>query len=399
MSTRRRSAIRVLGVMTGTSCDGLDAACIEIDGTGWAPLWGDSRPYPPRLRHEVLALQEPGNKIGAYSWLELHRRLGEWYGREIQAMLTQKRRHGELPDVIANHGQTIAHFPASGHRGSTLQMGDPTRIAYATGLTVVSNFREGDMAAGGQGAPLVPLFHRLLAHSLGKPSAGISIHNIGGISNLTYIGPKGRVLAFDTGPGNIWIDAAAQIVSRGRLKMDLDGRFASQAEPDRKAVERLLKHAYFSRAAPKSTGRDEFVFDLLLKATPFRDASLVATATAVTVESIGRSYEQTVIRKRLPLKHIFLCGGGARNPALMSGIQARLPDVAVATVESLGLDSQMLEAQAFAFFGFLSLLGQPLGGSWTGARGFGPPGHVVPGGNWTEVLSKARALSPLFSSN
>ncbi|HAR41306.1 MAG TPA: anhydro-N-acetylmuramic acid kinase, partial [Bdellovibrionales bacterium] len=147
--------LHILGVMTGTSCDGLDAACISISKDGWTPLWSAARPYPSHLRKEVLDFQRPKSRVSAQEWLDLHRRLGEWYGRELKRIISKNG----VPDAIANHGQTIAHYPAKGHRGITLQMGEPTRIAHATGITVVSNFRDGDMAAGGQGAPLTPLFH------------------------------------------------------------------------------------------------------------------------------------------------------------------------------------------------------------------------------------------------
>jgi len=383
-----RPTLAVLGVMTGTSCDGLDAACISISKEGWSPLWSAARPYPAQLRKEVLEFQRPKSRVSAQEWLDLHRRLGEWYGRELKTIISKNG----TPDVIANHGQTIAHFPAKGRRGITLQMGEPTRIAHATGITVVSNFRDGDMAAGGQGAPLTPLFHRLLAQGIGN-IPGISIHNIGGISNLTYIGPNDFLLAFDTGPGNIWIDAATERATGGKNKFDKDGKLAFAGEIDWPAIERILKHPYFSKPAPKSTGRDDFPLTHFFKSTRAKGADLVATATALTVESIAQAYEKIILHRNLPLSTIYFCGGGAKNLAILAALTQRLPEIKISTLSQIGLDGQLIEAQAFAFYGFLSLLGQPLGGSWTGAGSFGPPGHIVPGKNWMKLAAKLNEIS------
>jgi anhydro-N-acetylmuramic acid kinase len=373
--------------MTGTSCDGLDAACVEIGPKGWKPLWSASVSYPKALREKALRFQQPDTRLPIRDWLAFDSELGNWYGEVLRKMIRAPKvpaRH--RPDVIANHGQTLAHFPMLGKQSATLQSGDPTRIAAATGLTVVSHFRQGDMAAGGQGAPLVPLFHRMMAEKLGGKSTGISIHNIGGISNLTYIGPK-TTLAFDTGPGNIWIDNAAEIATQGRLKMDVNGRLAAQGSADLSALASILCHPYFAKKAPKSTGRDDFPFSLLLSLTACRDSSLVATATAVTVESIALSYEESILNRRLPLSKVYLCGGGARNPVLVDWLAQRLPQIEITTLTSAGFDPQLTEAQAFAYFGYLSLLGKPLGGDWTGAKGFAPAGHIIPGLNWKKVAA------------
>jgi anhydro-N-acetylmuramic acid kinase len=361
---------------------------LEIDASGWAPAWEASVPYPRALRERVLTIQTPGAERGLETLLELDRDLGEWYGTTLAKILRSKRRPA---DVIANHGQTVAHHPAPDGMGVTLQLGDPTRIARATGLTVIAEFRKGDMAAGGEGAPLLPLFHKLLSAHLDRLGQGLSIHNLGGISNLTYIAPKGSpqdVLAFDTGPANIWIDAAAELATAGRKKIDEDGKLAARGKIDIPGVRRALNHPYFKKQVPKSTGRDDFPFELLLAATRARGADLVATATAVTVESIGLAYEAWIIGKRRPLGAILLCGGGARNPVLVGWLQDRLSGVPVEPIESVGLSGKVIEAQGFALFGYLALNGKPLGGSWTGVKEFGPPAHIVPGKNWSAVLEK-----------
>ncbi|MFL5815262.1 MAG: anhydro-N-acetylmuramic acid kinase [Bdellovibrionia bacterium] len=378
------TSIRILGVMTGTSCDGLDAACISIDPDGWEPMWSATAPYPAALRKRVLDAQKPGTKLTSRDWLALERDLGEWYASALSTII-KKRPADQRPDVIANHGQTVAHFPASKRQGMTWQLGDPTRIARATGLTVISGFRNGDMAAGGEGAPLAPGFHLLLASVLDPTKLGIAIHNIGGISNLTYVGPE--VIAFDTGPGNCWMDAATELATKGKLKFDRGGKLARQGTVDASAVDATMKNAFFKKAPPKSTGRDDFPFELFKSKTKAKGADLVATATAVTAESIAHAYENFILKKRLPLKAIYITGGGAKNPALMDGLKNYLAPIQVSTLEDAGFDPQLVEAQAFAYFGFLSLLGQPLGGSWTGAQGFGPPGQITPGENWVEVVA------------
>lgn len=378
----RFTSIKILGAMTGTSCDGLDAACISVDPNGWQPLWSASTPYPKTLRERVLTAQKPGAKLSSQDWLALQRDLGEWYGEAFALMIRKKG--DETPDLIANHGQTIAHFPRPKRQGMTLQLGDPTRIARATGLTVISQFRDGDMAAGGQGAPLAPGFHLLLASHLDPTGLGIAIHNIGGISNFTYVGKN--VIAFDTGPGNVWIDAATELATQGRSKFDRDGRLARQGKVDSRAVDAVLKNPFFKKAPPKSTGRDDFPFELLKSKTRARGADLVATATAVTVESIAEAYEKFILEKKLPLHAIYVSGGGAKNLALLNGLKNYLSPIHVRTLEEAQLDPQLIEAQAFAYFGFLTLLGRPLGGTWTGAQGFAPAGHIVPGENWVGLI-------------
>ncbi len=377
--------IRVLGCMTGTSCDALDAACLEFDETGhFEPLWEASRPYPKSLRDRVLKLQKPGTKESLKTWFELNRDLGAWYAKTLAEIIGKESKGAKRPHIIANHGQTIGHFPAKASKGFTCQFGDSTRIAQQTGITVVSSFREGDMAAGGQGAPLVPMFHHMLSKQLG--GSGIAIHNIGGISNLTYIGPREQVIAFDTGPGNLWIDAATELATRGKMKFDRGGKLALSADLDWTAVQKVLNGKYFKQKPPKSTGRDDFPFSLLKSKTKTKGAELVATATWVTIESIARAYEEFILDQALPLHTVFICGGGANNLAIIEGLRARIPAIEFASLEEAGLDPQYIEAQAFAVFGWLALQGKPVGGVWTGATGFGPPAHIIPGANWSEVL-------------
>ncbi len=393
--------IRVLGVMTGTSCDGLDAVCIAISESGWRMLWDASRSYPSSLRKKVLTLQRTGSRFTLKELLIADRELGSWYGRTIQSLL-QRLPSSQVPHVIANHGQTVAHHPpAAGVPGVTLQLGDPTRISTSTGLTVVCAFREGDQAAGGQGAPLVPVFHALLAHAKGLPRPGTAIHNLGGISNMTYLSGAGRILAFDTGPGNLWIDDAMRKATNGRKQFDREGEMARahRREVDPTEIDRILRLPFFAKPPPKSTGRDDFPFQLLLSLSHARGGGLVATATEITARSIANAYSRWVLAKGLPLQRVILCGGGARNRFLRERIEwhlhARTPRLSAAVEvtpsETVGIPSQRVEAQAFAILGYRALVGLPLGGSWTGARGFGPPAKIVPGANWAKVVGRIGA--------
>jgi len=377
--------MKILGVMTGTSCDGLDAACLEVKLNKWKTLWTASAPYSQELRKRVLEFQLPNQVRSIQQWLELDRDLGSWYGSTLNKLIQKNK---PIPDVIANHGQTLAHFPKEGAQGTTLQLGDGSRIAAATGLTVVHQFRKGDMAAGGQGAPLVPLFHELLAQKLRPRKVGLAIHNIGGISNLTYIGPKRHLMAFDTGPGNIWIDAAVSKVTQGKSQIDWGGKLAEKGSIDEKAVTQVLNHPFFQKQPPKATGRDDFPFEFFSSKTQATGNSLVATATQITVESIGLSYENWILKKGLPLVEILICGGGAKNRTLLNQLKKRLPEIQISSLSDWGFDSQAIEAQAFSLFGFHSLHGKPLGGTWTGASCFGPPGFLIPGKNWKNVMKK-----------
>jgi anhydro-N-acetylmuramic acid kinase len=369
--------MKVAGIMTGTSCDGLDIACLKLSRDSWKSLWARSAPFPAALRKRVLECQLRSAKLSPREFGELHRDIGVWTANSV-ARILKSVSGAEQPDAIANHGQTVAHFPASRRMGFTLQLGDPTRIALATGLTVISNFRDGDMAAGGEGAPLAPRFHKCLAQRISKTP--IAFHNLGGISNLTYI-DKTATLAFDSGPGNAWIDAASELVAKKRF--DQNGRIAARGKVDSGAVEKILAIEYFRRRPPKSTGRDDFPFSLLLEATRARNENLVATATAITLESIARAYEKFVPRS---LKAIYFCGGGARNTFLLASLRSRLSGVEIKTVDEIGFDLRCLEAQAFAYFGYLSLCGEALGGAWTGVDRWAPPGHITPGRNWGKIV-------------
>jgi anhydro-N-acetylmuramic acid kinase len=378
--------ITIAGVMTGTSCDGIDIAAIEFDPESWTPKWEASLPYPAKLRDRVFKLQKPGAKTTIEEIFAIDAEIGDWIGETITTLI-EDLSADERPSAVAIHGQTVAHHPKRKPLGFTVQLGDPTRVAEKSGRTVISHFRQGDMAAEGEGAPLVPLYHYLLSSVLPGGPEGISIHNLGGISNFTYIDPRGAILACDTGPANVWIDAAIERVSKGKKKFDDSGKTALSGKVDVGTVKKLLKHPFLKRAAPKSTGRDDFPPELFFKtATKPKGADLVATATAFTVESIAQAYERFILNERRALSVVYLCGGGAKNEAIRFWLADRLPGIEIRTMEEQGFDSRYIEAQAFAFLGYRSLLGLQVGGRWTGANRFGPPGQITPGRNWMDVL-------------
>jgi anhydro-N-acetylmuramic acid kinase len=396
--------------MTGTSCDAIDISIIAFSaghGQGerlrWRVLSNDSASYPADLRKAVLAVQSPGTRVTLQQLLGLERQVGTTIGKAVARVL--KNTDAPTLDAVAIHGQTIAHHPApsceKGVGGLTLQIGSPEAVALATGSTVISHFRDGDIIVGGQGAPLVPRFHRdwVLNHlGPGALRRGIAIHNIGGMSNLTYLGPKDCVLAFDSGPGNAWIDEAARHATHGRKNYDQNGKMAATAEPDRLIVSRLLRDPFLRKRPPKSTGRDDFPFEKVVSAfgkTCPSSAVLVSTATEFTAASIEDAYLRYIFKKGHPLSKILVCGGGALNPELMRRIRQRMYRHGVA-VETLGqhpsasmdADPQFIEAQAFALFGMRCLQGVPIGGSWTGAKSYAPPGRITPGLNFKTLLSK-----------
>jgi anhydro-N-acetylmuramic acid kinase len=378
--------LRILGTMTGTSCDGLDLSCLSFNNKKWAILWEKSLPYSKSLRNRVIELQTPGSNTTLKTLKTLDRDLGDFYGASIIKHL-KRVPNSMRPHVIGNHGQTVFHCPEKFRKGTTLQLGDPSRIAFHTGLTIVSNFRDGDMAAGGEGAPLVPLYHKSMAEFLrSTPKSPISIHNIGGISNFTYLGNKGEILAFDTGPGNIWIDASVQDLTKGLKAFDKSGKIALSGHVNAPVLEKLMKHPYLKLRPPKSTGRDDFTYELFRKHFNFINPDAIRTATEYTAETIAYSYRNWVPLRKDEKLPVFFCGGGVKNHFLISEISRRLPMIEIKNLSDYGFNSQFIESQAFSYFSHLALQGKSLGGPWTGAQNDAPTAHLSPGKNWSTLL-------------
>ena len=380
--------MRVLGMMSGTSLDGVDAALLEVGGAtpatfSWRLLGFHSESYPPEERDSIRRVIESG---GAAKLACLHAVLGERFAR---CALAACARAGVEPGSVAaigSHGQTVWHDPPSGDaRGATLQLGDPATIAEITGIPVVSDFRTRDVAAGGHGAPLVPWPDRLLFSAPDGPRA---LQNLGGMANVTWLpaaSAREPVLAFDTGPGVALIDTAAELATDGRRTFDADGRLAATGEVDEDLLERLLRHPFLHRPPPKSTGREvfgtEFVRSLAERRAPRtrRDwGGLVATLTAFTAASVAEAYRRWVLPRGV--SEVLLAGGGALNPVLAGMIADRLAPVPVRDLSVLGLDPEAREAACFAVLAWAHLRGLPANApKATGASGARVLGSLTPG--------------------
>jgi len=380
--------VRVIGLMSGTSLDGVDAALVEVEGRGTEDvrirvLHALTLPYSDARRGAIHDAILAGT---AEALCGVHAELGEWLAEAALAVCAAASVDVATVDAIGSHGQTVWHRPpAEGRRGATLQLGDPATIAERTGRPVVADFRSRDVAAGGQGAPLVPWTDQLL---FSLPDRARALQNLGGIGNVTRVPPRGSaepVFAFDTGPGNALIDAAVEIATGGRHRFDRDGRLAARGRVDAALLEELLRHPYFAAEPPKSTGREEFgrpFVERLVEATqPEGDQDwmdLVATLTELTARTVADAYRRWVLPGGVD--EVVLTGGGARNPVLADRIRALLHPLPVLDGAALGIDPDAKEAVAFALLAWAHLRGIPANlPSATGAAGRRVLGSLTPG--------------------
>jgi anhydro-N-acetylmuramic acid kinase len=376
---KSRRARYYVGLMSGTSADGIDAVVARISGTGRglrAEVRAHAhRNFPASPRQHILHVCLRGTVAEI---CELNFLLGEHFARTALAVI---RKAGLKPRDIAaigSHGQTIHHLP-NAKIPSTLQIGEPAVIAERTGITTVADFRVRDMAAGGQGAPLVPYADWALFTDEQRPRI---IQNIGGIANFTFLPPRAglnNVFAVDTGPGNMLIDAVVTELSRGRQSFDRDGRWGAKGRASEKLLAACMAHPYIRRRPPKTTGREEFGesfarwFLAKARRTRLADVDIVATATAFTAASIADAYERFAFPKLEP-KNIFklqviLGGGGARNRTLRRMLEERIDVGELLTHEDFGIADSAKEALAFAILAHETLLGKPSNvPSVTGAR-------------------------------
>ncbi|MEX2584508.1 MAG: anhydro-N-acetylmuramic acid kinase [Gemmatimonadota bacterium] len=378
----------IVGLMTGTSLDGVDAALVEVHGAtladlDWRLIRSTTTPYPESRREEIHRSIVAGD---AASLCALDAELGEWLAEAVREVC---RVAGvDLGDigVIGSHGQTVWHSPpADGRRGSTLQLGCAATIAERTGAPVVSDFRSRDVAAGGHGAPLVPWIDRALFAAPGRVRA---LQNLGGIGNVTRVPAEDStdaVLAFDTGPGNALIDAVVTIASAGRLSYDRDGVLAARGKVDARLLEELLRHPFFAVEPPKSTGREAFgrpMVERLVEAIqPEGDSDwldLTATLTELTARSIADAYRRWLVP--LGLDEVIVTGGGALNPTLMGRIGALLDPIPLVDCSILGIRPTEKEALAFAMLAWAHINGIPANvPEATGAAGPRILGSYTPG--------------------
>ncbi|MEC3976328.1 anhydro-N-acetylmuramic acid kinase [Amycolatopsis sp. H20-H5] len=379
MTVRRSDEIRVVGLISGTSLDGIDVAAAGLsveDGTVLLrPLGHLELPYPDELRADLLAALPP-NPCTAERLTKLDTQVGQAFA-EAAAHGVRELAGGDA-DLIASLGQTVFHWVENGVARGTLQVGQPAWIAERTGLPVVADLRSRDVAAGGHGAPLAStldaLWLRNLADESGHAVAGL---NIGGIANITVVPPEGEVVAYDTGPGNALLDVAAARVTGGTQRSDLDGRLAALGTVRPELLARLLADAYYAAQPPKSTGKEVFHGGYLDSATTGLTLSgedLLATLTELTAVSIARECV------RHDVVTVVVSGGGADNPSLMAALARNLPDTALKTSDDLGLPRAGKEAYLTALLGWLTLSG--VSGNVptaTGARGPRVLGSISPG--------------------
>ena len=348
--------MRVIGLMSGTSLDGIDAALVDIDGTTresitWRIEHFITRPYTIDERERIHDAIVRGD---AARLCRLHADLGELFAEAALAVCAAARVAPADVDLIGSHGQTVWHDPpADGRRGATLQLTDAATIAERTGIDVVSDFRTRDVAAGGEGAPLVPWVDRTL---FALPDRTRVLLNIGGIANLTRVPRRGSsepLLAFDTGPGNALIDAAVELATDGGESYDRGGARGARGAIDGALLESLLDDEYLRRAPPRSTGRERYgrpFVDGIVAERPPRDGAgwdtLIATLTAFTAESIARALREHVLPRGVD--ELVVTGGGALNGCLMAMLRERLGDVVFVDASALGVDPEAKEALAFA---------------------------------------------------
>jgi anhydro-N-acetylmuramic acid kinase len=358
--------MRVIGLISGTSADGVDGVMADIDGEGYIltvrVLGGKTRPYSKDLRHQIFQVMS-GGAMSLPELAALDDAIAQTFARTAIELIAE---YGAT-DLIGSHGQTLFHRPPqrgveakSSSLGYSLQLGRGDLIADLTQCPTVSNFRQADIALGGEGAPLVPPVDlALLTH----PTRSRCVQNIGGIGNVTQLPPWDKtqsawppnVLGWDTGPGNSLLDLAVTHFSTGRYTFDRDGAWAAQGMPCVPLVDQWLEHPYFEQSPPKSTGRElfgrDFLSDALTQAGAYQltPADVLATLTEFTVQSIALSYHTFL--PDLP-SEILVCGGGVHNGYLMSRLRHHLPDTVIRSTSEVGVPSDLKEALAFAVLAY-----------------------------------------------
>ncbi len=353
--------------MSGTSLDGIDVAIIDITGSGFRAkvnvLTSHSVPYPRKIREALLAMSNTNALTGDISRLNFL--LGELYAEALEETAERAQIPLDSIKLIGCHGQTIFHEgQGSQYLGkkvaSTLQIGESSVISERTGINVISNFREGDMAAGGKGAPLVPYLDYMLIRHRGRGRVAV---NIGGIANLTAIPPNtstDRVIAFDTGPGNMVIDQLVTRITQGGQTFDRDGTIAATGEIDAKLLAKLLRDKYFRQKPPKTAGREQYGPEFVTKLldTELSSEDLIATATALTAESIALGVRNFVLPE-MRVDEIFVSGGGTHNPTLMQMLRKAMNPIPVKETTEVGLDVDAKEAIAFAVMAYETAHSRP----------------------------------------
>ena len=348
-----------VGLMSGTSLDGVDAVLADFAGARPRLLANAAVPFDPPLRRELLALNTAGDNEIERAALAGNALAGK-YAAAVSAVLAATKIPAEAIRAIGCHGQTVRHRPA---RGYTTQIGNAALLAELTGIRVVADFRSRDVAAGGEGAPLAPAFH---AAVFADPGEDRAVLNLGGIANLTFLPKSGAVIGFDSGPGNCLLDLwAAQHLGQAH---DAGGRWAAEGTVIEGLLERLLVEPYFALPPPKSTGRDLFNDSWLHKS--LKDGEEPQAVQATLLELTARSVAAAGAAHCPGVRRLIVCGGGAKNDALLRRLAELVAPAAVEPSNRYGIDPQLVEAAAFAWLARQALLGLPGNlPSVTGARG------------------------------
>jgi anhydro-N-acetylmuramic acid kinase len=400
-------------MISGTSVDGIDVAVVDIEGSPEAgtltlhQLAFETLPWADAIRQQIFTAFEQA--LPAAALCRLNFELADAFRTALVDVVDRVQIPLTTIDLIGSHGQTIWHEVVDGQVHSTLQLGDPAVIAVQTGITTVGNFRVADVAAGGQGAPLVSTFDwhllRPSASLLGIDGGWRAVQNIGGIGNVTFLPPQGSTsapLAFDTGPGNALIDWATQQATAGQMRYDHDGLLARQGQVSKTLLHRWLTLPYFAQDPPKSTGRELFS-SALVKAWwdeamqyGLQAADFIATMTEVTAASIAVAYARFAPG---PVAQVVVGGGGARNPYLLERLAFRLEQqhgrpIALCTHAELGIDAKAKEGLAFALLAYLALHGWPGNvPACTGAASAQILGQIAPGHNYRTLLQQLTATN------
>lgn len=387
--------------MSGTSADGVDAALVEIKGYGFDTrinlLAFQTIPYPPGVKEDILRASSP--IYGTVDLIcHLNFLLGELFAQAVYELCHNSNIRIEEIDLIGSHGQTIHHLPQGQldhgfEVRSTLQIGEPAIIAERTGVTTVADFRPKDIAAGGMGAPLTPYIHYLLFK---HPHKTRVVLNIGGIANITLL-PAGsdpeKVIAFDTGPGNMLIDAIVSRLSQGKKAFDLNGEGAFQGVINKPLSQQLLSHPYLKKPPPKSTGREDFgplYLEKVIKwakKIPVEGNALIATVANFTVDSIYQGFKDFIF-PYFSVDEFIICGGGAQNPFLVNRLRERIYPIPLVSTDDYRIPAKALEAISFAILANEAVSGVSANiCKVTGASKKVILGKIVPGnrkGRWVE---------------
>jgi len=390
---REKESRNVIGLMSGTSCDGIDACLVKITGKGLSTEIDiiEFETYPYKKETRELIFDASKKQTGTVDKIcQLNFRLGKLFADAAMQIAEKSSIPISDIDIIGSHGHTIYHISSLKEKAdretrSTLQIAEPSVIAQETGVTTVGDFRTRDIAAGGEGAPLVPYADFIL---FGRDGIDRAVQNIGGIANVTFLPAEcsiNEIIAFDNGPGNMIIDRVAEIITDGKFKYDKDGELASKGKLNQALLERLCSHPYLAIPPPKSTGREDFGIqfsDELYKELRRDNVDVldaITTVTAFTAKSISDSYRK-YIQPSYKISEVVMSGGGVHNPVLFQFLKEYLENINIRKAEEFGIPSDAKEALAFAILANETICGNPCNvPSATGARERVALGKIIPG--------------------